>query len=145
MIARETVSREIPNLVAIARIDRPSLAWRYLICAQSCTEITLPIVDGWPTFQRALVAGLSKSADNCPSITHHGVCATLSARCAGRVSSTLPAPSNPGPATGGAAERAQTLLRWPSIVETGQLSLRGTVLECQQPFVGVPTPPSFET
>lgn len=63
MIARETVSREIPNLVAIARIDRPSLAWRYLICAQSCTEITLPIVDGWPIFQRALVARFSKSAD----------------------------------------------------------------------------------
>jgi len=29
----------------------PSLPWRYLICAQSCTVITHPIVTGWPIFQ----------------------------------------------------------------------------------------------
>ncbi|BDT98373.1 hypothetical protein IFM12276_14020 [Nocardia sputorum] len=61
------MSREMPNRDAIARIDRPSLAWRYLICAHSCTEITLPIVDGWPIFKerrwpdfrRALTFGTS--------------------------------------------------------------------------------------
>lgn len=63
MIARATVSREMPIRAAMARIDSPSLAWRYLICAQSCTEITLPIVDGWPTFRRAPVAYFWKSAD----------------------------------------------------------------------------------
>jgi hypothetical protein len=55
----------MPIRDAIARIDKPSLLWRYLICAQSCTVITHPIVVGWPIFkerqwpgfQRALTAG----------------------------------------------------------------------------------------
>jgi hypothetical protein len=29
----------------------PSLPWGYLICAQSCTVITHPIVAGWPIFK----------------------------------------------------------------------------------------------
>jgi hypothetical protein len=29
----------------------PSLPWRYLICAQSCTVITYPILAGWPIFK----------------------------------------------------------------------------------------------
>ena len=56
-----TPSLDSPSWAAIARFDMPSLLWRYLICAQSCTVITRPIVVGWLTskerkwlsFQRA--------------------------------------------------------------------------------------------
>ena len=51
--ARATASRDNPIRTAIARIYKPSLPWRYLICAQSCTVITQPIVVGWPIFEGA--------------------------------------------------------------------------------------------
>jgi len=51
LTARATVSRDSPNRAAIARIDRPSPPCRYLICAQSCTVITHPILVGWPIFK----------------------------------------------------------------------------------------------
>jgi len=51
--ARETVSRDKPIRRAIARTDSHSLPWRYLICAQSCTVITQPIVVGWPVSKSA--------------------------------------------------------------------------------------------
>jgi hypothetical protein len=59
--ALETVSLDNPSRAAIARIDKPSLPRRYLICAQSCTVIG-PFDPGWvavlkerlwPTFQGA--------------------------------------------------------------------------------------------
>ncbi len=49
--ARDTVSRDSRSRAAIARTDMPSLPWKYLICTQSCTVITHPIVAGWPIFK----------------------------------------------------------------------------------------------
>jgi hypothetical protein len=39
--ARDTVSRDSTSRAEIARTDMPSLPWRYLISAQSCTVITI--------------------------------------------------------------------------------------------------------
>jgi hypothetical protein len=51
----------MPIRDAIARIDKPSLLWRYLICAQSCTVITHPIVVGWPIFKERQWPGFQRA------------------------------------------------------------------------------------